>query len=165
MSKIKPENSRLFSQFHQALNVWLDDVKQHELTQVIDLVEHAKKYMVAAELIPAEKVKQFIDNFSYDLAEFYHQTQQEMKHSVYIALMNETLWQRLAGMTDKSQVEWSELVDDFSHRGVYQQGDYVGFGELICTKCQHSLIINHLSEVNTCSHCAGEEFIRRGLAP
>jgi hypothetical protein len=165
MSKIPPENTSVLSQFYQALHVWLDDVKQHELTQVIDLIEHAKKYMVAAELIPAEKVKQFVDNFSYDLAEFYHQTQQEMKHSVYIGLLNETLWQRLAGMTDKSQVEWSELVDDFYHGGLYRQGDYVGFGKLICRKCKHSVTINHLSEVSCCAQCKGEEFIRRGLGP
>jgi hypothetical protein len=165
MSKVPLQKTNVANPFYEALNEWLQHVKKHELTQVIDLVEQAKKYVVAAEHIPEEKVKQFIDNFSYDLAEFYHQTQQHMKHSMYVGLMNETLWQTLAGMTDKSQVEWSELVDDFSHGGLYQQGDYIGFGELVCTTCEHSVKIHYLSEVSTCFQCKGVVFTRRSLAP
>ena len=144
---------------------WLDDVNAHEMTDFVEFIEHAKAYFNAAEALPEAKVKQFIDNFTYDLNEFYRQNQSDAKHSVYLGLLNETLWLNLARMTDKSQVEWAELSDDFQHQGTYQTGDVIGFGELACKKCQQTITIYHLSEVSDCANCGGSEFFRHPLSP
>lgn len=150
---------------YQQLTTWLEDIKQHEMTQLVELVEQAKEYAKAAEALPEEKVNQFVDNLKRDLAEFYHQFENDSKHSVYLGLLNESWWSTLAQMTDKSQVEWGELTDDFAHKGLYRTGDHIGFGELCCTQCQGTVTITHNSEVVDCIHCGASEFTRHGLTP
>ena len=144
---------------------WFEDVKQHEVTHIVEVVEQVKAYLSAAEAIPEDKVKQFINNFEHDLKEFYEQNQADIQHSVYIGLLNETFWAKLAQMTDKSQVEWAELTDDFKYHGQYHSGDFVGFGELECQKCHHKITILHLSEVVDCDECGGSKFTRLALMP
>ncbi|MGB1197649.1 MAG: zinc ribbon-containing protein [Thalassotalea sp.] len=154
-----------FTDFYHKLSLWLTDVKQHEVTQVVELVEQAKIILAAAEAIPEEKLTQFIDNFIYDLHEFYRQNQEQAKHSIFLALMNESFWALMSKVTDKSQVEWAELSEDFKHNGAYQEGDIVGFGKLTCVKCQKSLLISHLTTVNACLYCHHSHFIRESLSP
>ncbi|GLX77517.1 DUF1451 domain-containing protein [Thalassotalea insulae] len=151
--------------FYSRLSQWVLDVKQHEVTQIVELVEHAKLLLKAAEMIPEEKIKQFIDNFKYDLHEFYQQHQEQAKHSLYLAIMNESFWAVMANITDKSQVEWAELCDDFDHNGDYRSGDYIGFGVLECQNCHHSLQITHLCQIKDCLHCGHQHFVRQSLTP
>ncbi|XQW85973.1 zinc ribbon-containing protein [Thalassotalea piscium] len=158
-------NKTLFDDFYNKLSVWLTDVKQHEVTQIVELVEEAKVVLSAAESIPEDKVKQFIDNFKYDLHEFYKQNEEEAKHSIFLGLMNESFWAALAEITDQSQVEWTELGDDFELKGDYQVGDYIGFGKLICAKCHESVIILHPTKVTECINCHHTHFIRESLSP
>jgi len=159
------DKNSVFSGLYRDINLWIEDVKQHELTHAVEIIEQAKVYLVAAERIPEEKVAQFIESFRYDLVAFYRQNQSQVNNSLYIGLLNENLWQTLATMTDKSQVEWSELVEDFQHDGFYSVGDYIGFGELECSRCGNKLTITHLSQVGKCVSCQGEKFIRHGLKP
>jgi len=150
---------------YQNISKWIEDTQAHEITKMVDLVEQAKAYLIAAESIPEREVKQFINSFIFDLNEFYRQNQRQAKNSLYLGLMNESFWQILATMTDKSQVEWSELIDDFEHNGIYCVGDYIGFGELECQKCHQTLSITHLSKVSSCIECDGQQFIRHPMKP
>ena len=75
------------------------------------------------------------------------------------------MWANLAQLTDKSQVEWAELVDDFEHDGIYKVGDVIGFGELVCQQCNEKVHIMHASEVVACAKCGGESFTRMPLDP
>jgi hypothetical protein len=159
------DKSTGFEAFYQKMSQWIEDSKQHEITQIVLLVETAKAYLAAAESLPELRVKQFVDNFKYDLAEFYQQYQSQMKHSVYIGLLNENFWAKLAQMTDLAQVEWTELGDDFQHQGVYKSGDVIGFGKLECQQCGNALAIFHPSEVSDCLQCGGNSFVRRSLTP
>lgn len=154
-----------WSGFYHRLSQWLTDVKKHEVTQMIELIEHAKVILRTAEEIPEEKIQQFINNFKYDLYEFHQQNQEQIKHSIYLGLMAESFWAIMANITDKSQVEWAELCDDFTHDGDYQVGDAIGFGIIECQKCHHTLQINRLSEISECLHCGHEHFIRLSLTP
>jgi DNA-binding ferritin-like protein (Dps family) len=152
-------------ELYQKISQWIEDTKDNELTNIVDVVEQAKAYLIAAEAIPEREVKQFIDSFIYDLNEFYRQNQRQANNSLYLSLMNERFWQLLASMTDKSQVEWSELIEDFEHHGIYRVGDYIGFGELECQKCHQNLSITHLSMVSSCIECHGQKFIRHPMKP
>lgn len=158
-------NKNVFTDFYQNLAQWLTDVKKHEVTQAVELIEHAKVLMKAAEEIPEEKFKQFIENFKYDLHEFYQQNQEQAKHSIYLGLMKESFWAVMANITDKSQVEWAELCEDFHHDGVYQTNDVIGFGILECQKCLKTQQITHFSNVNNCLHCGHNQFLRKSLTP
>lgn len=150
---------------YQDLSNWLDEMKTIQKPKVTELVKRAKLYVEAAENMSEEKVNQFTDNLKHDLHDFYQQNQSQAKHSIYLGLLNETLWSNLAQLTDKSQVEWAELVEDFEHDGIYKTGDIIGFGELVCQQCDAKIHIMHVSEVAPCAECGGESFIRLPLDP
>lgn len=150
---------------YQKLSHWLEDVKQHEVTQLVDFVEQAKQLAIAAESLPSERVSQFVDNFRYDLTEFGKQWQKDSEHSVYLGVLNETWWSTLAKMTDTTQIEWHELSDDFAHDGIYHSGDIIGFGELECCHCHEKVMITHRSEVVDCLSCGKKKFVRHSLSP
>jgi hypothetical protein len=158
------KNNKLDS-LYKKLSLWLNEVKEHELTSVVEFIAQAKKYLVAAEALPEEKINQFINNLSYDLKEFYQQSKAEAQHSIYLGLLEETFWQELAKITDKSQVEWSEIPDELKHHGEYKQGDIIGFGVLVCKNCQQKVEYFHQSTVIACPNCQGTDFIREELEP
>ncbi|OKY24598.1 MULTISPECIES: zinc ribbon-containing protein [Thalassotalea] len=154
-----------FSDFYQDMSDWITDVKKHEVTQIVELVEQAKSILLAMEQLPEDRVKQFVANFKYDLQEFYAQNQKEAKHSIYLSLMKESFWANMANITDKSQVEWAEIPDDFQHDGVYQEGDVIGFGMLECQQCHKATAVTHMTEVKKCIYCGHDHFIRKSLTP
>ena len=154
-----------FADIYQKLNTWLNKVKKQQTPNITEFIKQAKSYANAAELMSAEKLHQFTENLKYDLYDFYQQNSAEVKHSVYLGLLNEALWDNLAQLTDKSQVEWAELVDDFNHDGLYKSGDIIGFGELECQECYQTLHITHCSELGVCGNCGHENFIRKPLTP
>lgn len=154
-----------FSDFYQDMSDWLTDVKKHEVTQLVELVEQAKSIILAMEELPESRVKQFVANFKYDLQEFYAQNQKEVKHSIYLSLMKESFWAIMANITDKSQVEWAEIPDDFQHNGVYSTGDVIGFGMLECQQCHKATAVTHMTVVEKCIYCGHDRFIRESLTP
>jgi len=159
------EKKEYLMEVYQNLSDWLDEMKAIQKPRVSELIKQAKLYAKAAEDMSEEKLNQFSSNLKYDLYDFYKQNQSEIKHSTYLGLLNETLWRNLAQLTDKSQVEWAELVEDFEHDGIYKVGDIIGFGELVCLQCNEKLHIMHVSEVSACIKCGGESFTRLPLEP
>ncbi len=154
-----------FADVYQKLNAWLNEVKVEQKPRIEQFLKQAMLYGRAAEEMSEEKLQQFMANLKYDLHDFYQQNQAQAKHSVYLGLLNETLWDNLAKLTDKSQVEWAELIEDFEHDGNYVAGDMIGFGQLQCDTCDETLTIMHLSEVAPCAKCGGESYTRLPLNP
>jgi len=154
-----------FADIYQKLNGWLKDVRSEQKPHIEEFIKQAKRYASAAETMSEEKLHQFIENLKYDLRDFYQLNQSQAKDSVYLGLLNEALWDNLAKLTDKSQVEWAELVEDFEHDGLYKSGDFIGFGELQCDQCDETITIMHFSEISDCVHCGSSEFIRLPLNP
>jgi len=150
---------------YQRLDSWLKDIKEHEVNQLVEIVEEAKALAMAAESLSQERIEQFMSNFKYDLQEFINQWKTDSEHSIYIGLLNETWWDTVAKTADKTQIEWAELPDDIAHQGIYSKGDYIGFGQLKCCKCQEVLTISHRSVVGECPHCAHDKFNRVPLSP
>lgn len=152
-------------EIYRDLSNWLDEMTDIQKPKVVELLKQAKLYAKAAEDMSEEKVNQFTENLKYDLHDFYLQNQSEVKNSTYLGLLNETLWLNLAQLTDKSQVEWAELVEDFEHDGLYNKGDFIGFGELVCQQCNDKQHIMHFSKVTECTKCGGTSFTRLPLNP
>jgi hypothetical protein len=159
------ENNNVIEIIYDKLTLWIEDVKQHEVTNMVDVIAHAKALALAAETLPEEKVKQFINNLRYDFHQFYLHYQSDMDNSIFIGLMNESLWAKLAQMTDKSQVEWCEFYEDIQHEGQYSSGEYIGFGELECKQCHDKSSFLRFSKINNCQHCNGSHFIRNAFRP
>ena len=82
----------------------------------------------------------------------------------YLAIEG-TLWSWLLAISDKSQLEWLEISEDFKHDGVYDSGEVVGLGHLACYQCQHELIISHPEMLPSCPQCGGEKFKRIQFTP
>ena len=154
-----------FADIYRKLNDWLVEVKVEQKPHIDEFIKQAKLYAGAAETMSEEKLQQFIDNLKYDLRDFYQLNRAQAKDSVYLGLLNETLWDNLAKLTDKSQVEWAELVDDFEHDGVYKSGDFIGFGELQCEQCDEIITVMHASKVTECLQCGASQFFRLPLKP
>ncbi|MCJ8297129.1 MAG: zinc ribbon-containing protein, partial [Colwellia sp.] len=109
-----------FADIYQKLNDWLAEVKTEQKPHLDEFIKQAKLYAGAAETMTEEKLKQFSDNLKYDLHDFYQLNRSQAKHSLYLGLLNETLWENLAKLTVQSLVEWAERVDDFDHDGQYK---------------------------------------------
>jgi len=161
---MKSKNS-VFQELYQALDTWAEDVNQHEITDIVEKVEQSKLYLQAAEQLPEDKVNQFVDNLRFDIKEFIVQNKAQAKHSLYLGLLNESFWKNMQAITDKSQVEWSELDDDFKHNGEYKTGDFIGFGFLECQHCHEKTTYSHATDVADCFSCGGSTFIRLPFLP
>jgi hypothetical protein len=159
------QQNNYLTDIYRKLNDWLGEVKVQQKTNIDEFIKQAKSYASAAETMSEEKLQQFIYNLKYDLHDFYQLNRSQAKHSLYLGLLNEALWDKLAKLTDKSQVEWAELVNDFNHDGLYKSGDFIGFGELQCDQCDEKLTIMHFSEVSDCVHCGSTNFVRLPLSP
>lgn len=79
-----------------------------------------------------------------DLEEFarsYEESHEDESDSVFMRVIKESLWQELADITDKTQLEWREVFQDLNHHGVYHSGEVVGLGNLVCEKCHYHLAV------------------------
>ena len=90
-----------------------------------------------------------------DLEEFarsYNESQDEFTDGVFMRVIKESLWQELADITDKTQLEWREVFQDLNHHGVYHSGEVVGLGNLVCEKCHYHLAVYTPDVLSLCPH-------------
>ena len=140
----------------------------HQLEQgdrdIDSLVADGHRRLIAAgDLTPAE-----VDNLTRavrrDLEEFarsYDESRVENTDSVFTRVIKESLWQELADITDKTQLEWREIFKDVSHHGVYTSGEVVGLGNLVCERCHHTLAVYTPEVLSLCPECGFDQFQRR----
>lgn len=108
-------------------------------------------------------VEQFLKR---DIASFLReQHAASLSHSPTLITLENTLWHWLSEITDRSQVEWHELAQDFKHHGYYQTGDIVSQGVMVCTFCGHEMSIEFPSAIPDCPECDHGEFTREALTP
>ncbi|WP_133178628.1 zinc ribbon-containing protein [Shewanella decolorationis] len=108
-------------------------------------------------------VEQFLKR---DIASFLReQNADSLSHSPTVITLENTLWHWLSEITDRSQVEWHELAQDFKHHGYYQSGDIVSQGVMVCTNCGHEMSIEFPGVIPDCPECDHEEFTREALTP
>ena len=69
-------------------------------------------------------------------------------------VIKESLWQELADITDKTQLEWRGGFQDLNHHGVYHSGEVVGLGNLVCEKCHHHIAVYTPEVLPLCPNAA-----------
>ncbi|GGI72285.1 zinc ribbon-containing protein [Shewanella gelidii] len=154
-------------------DVLLDQVKllyknDKSLTQkdLFDSVTSGKDYLLVKADSQADElalVEQFLKR---DIASFLQQQNEYvLSHSPMLMAVENTLWHWLGEITDKSQVEWHELAQDFKHHGYYESGEIVNQGTMVCTGCGHETNIEFPSVILDCTECEGKEFTREQLQP
>jgi pyrimidine-specific ribonucleoside hydrolase len=83
----------------------------------------------------------------------------------FMRVIKESLWQELADITDKTQLEWREVFQDLNHHGVYHSGEVVGLGNLVCEKCHHHIAVYTPEVLSLCPKCGHDQFQRRPFEP
>ncbi len=139
----------------------LKQTEQQQLTNLVDVVEQLKAYVKAGKDLSAYETTLFIETLKRQWQE--HSEDEATKPDSLPSLWPEALWQELSSITDKSQLEWQELAQDFSHQGVYYQGEMVGMGRYRCSHCMSHIDYTHPAELLACSQCGGVQFFREGL--
>ncbi len=145
--------------FEQKYQQWLTQLSQalvqartEQVGQLVELVQKVQAYLKAGSDLTAYETQLFIETFK-------RQVEADERPSIW----PEALWYELSRVTDKTQVEWQELLQDLEHHGIYAQGEFVGMGLYCCRSCQHCLPYYHPAQLQSCLQCGGLHFSRKGL--
>ncbi len=118
MAKQKKEYEALLEQVTETLKHSPDELKQW--------AETTAKYRQAASDMTKDEWALISAYLKRDLKEFGKNVEESppepFSESPFYRVVSETIWEGLAEITDKTQIEWHELMDDLQHQGVYQAG-------------------------------------------
>ncbi|KFX06695.1 hypothetical protein KP22_00955 [Pectobacterium betavasculorum] len=132
------------------------------------LVLSARKTLQDSSELTQKEIEQVIQAVQRDLEEFgrsYSESQDEFTDSVFMRVIKESLWQELADITDKTQLEWREIFKDVNHHGVYHSGEVVGLGNLVCENCHHHIAFYTPEVLPLCPKCSHDLFHRQPFQP
>ncbi|WP_440053768.1 zinc ribbon-containing protein [Pseudoalteromonas sp. T1lg65] len=139
---------------------WLKDVKEHELDDL------SKRFW--------ETQKEFKEYTKHTFDDYYYYLKRDVEHFLENkAHYDDVAWQEtkanilfeISQMEDRTQLEWTAMLRDFEHQGVYKQGEWIALGQLVCKNCGHKFDVYYATEIPECSECGHGEYIRRALAP
>ncbi|KQN54272.1 MULTISPECIES: zinc ribbon-containing protein [unclassified Erwinia] len=131
------------------------------------LVESARQRMQNRGELTRHEIDDVTRAVRRDLEEFArsYEEEQPLSDSVFMRVISQSLWKELADITDKSQLEWREVFQDLNHHGVYQSGEVVGLGNLVCEQCQFTRAIYTPETLTRCPECGHDQFVRQPFSP
>ncbi|MDV7104794.1 zinc ribbon-containing protein [Vibrio sp. TH_r3] len=132
-----------------------------ELSKVLESSEEVAK---AASDMTKDEIALVSAYVKSDLKEFA-ESYQESKDSPFSIMVADSMWQALLDITDRTKVEWVELFADLEHHGVYNTGEIIGLGHLVCEKCGDKTQYIHPTVIEPCRKCGGNQFTRLALKP
>ncbi len=119
------------AQYYRELVSSLSERLRHGERDIDALVTQARDKIVRAGDLTQSEIESVIAAVKRDLEEFarsYEESHEDESDSVFMRVIKESLWQELADITDKTQLEWREVFQDLNHHGVYHSGEVVGLG-------------------------------------
>ncbi|EYH93908.1 hypothetical protein SEEH4541_23752 [Salmonella enterica subsp. enterica serovar Heidelberg str. N4541] len=125
------------------------------------LVEQARQRVMQTGELTRTEVDELTRAVRRDLEEFAMSYEESQEDSVFLRVIKESLWQELADITDKTQLEWREVFQDLNHHGVYHSGEVVGLGiwcarsATIIWRCTRRMCCRSARSVATISFSAG----------
>ncbi len=149
----------------------LDDVVEslkHTPEELEKALDTSAEVIDAAKEMTKDEVSLISAYVKSDLKEFadnYQQSKQNIPDSPFFKLIEQSMWQALLDITDRTQIEWLEVFEDLEHKGLYQVGDVIGLGALVCEKCGHRAEYNHAVVIEPCLQCGNQAFTRVALRP
>ncbi len=132
------------AQYYRELVASLSERLRNGERDIDALVEQARQRVMQTGELTRTEVEELTRAVRRDLEEFalsYEESLDEETDSVFMRVIKESIWQELAELTDKTQLEWREVFQDLSHHGVYHRGEVVGLGNLVCEKCHFHLAV------------------------
>ena len=156
------------AQFYRELVASLTERLRNGERDIDALVEQARLRVSQTGELTRIEIDELTRAVRRDLEEFarsYEESQDEVTDSVFMRVIKESLWQELADITDKTQLEWREVFKDLNHHGVYHSGEVVGLGNLVCEKCHFHLAVYTPDVLPLCPKCGHDQFQRRPFEP
>lgn len=156
------------AQFYRELVESLSERLRKGERDIDELVASARKQMNDTGELTRTEIEEVTRAVRRDLEEFarsYGESHEGFTDSVFMRVIKESLWQELADITDKTQLEWREVFKDLSHHGVYHSGEVVGLGNLVCENCHHHIAIYTPEVLPVCPKCGHNQFHRRPFEP
>ncbi len=144
---------------------WLKQASDSETRSIVEGMDLLQDWIEAGVEVNKESFYNSLYYLKRDLATFYDSYQRETQESPYYLSVKDQVWHTLTEMTDKTQVEWHEFTSDAYHDGIYQAGEEVGFGILVCTQCGEKVEITHAQKIHPCFNCQNQTFKRKAIAP
>ncbi len=156
------------AQFYRELVSTLSERLRKGERDIDALVEQARVKISQSGELTHREAETLTKAVRRDLEEFalsYEESQDELTDSVFMRVIKESLWQELADITDKTQLEWREVFQDLNHHGVYHSGEVVGLGNLVCEHCHYHLAVYTPDILPRCPKCGHDQFQRRPFEP
>ena len=156
------------AQYYRELVASLSERLRNGERDIDALVEQARERVIKTGELTRTEVDELTRAVRRDLEEFamsYEESLKEESDSVFMRVIKESLWQELADITDKTQLEWREVFKDVSHHGVYHSGEVVGLGNLVCEQCHHHMAFYTPEVLPLCPKCGHDQFQRRPFEP
>lgn len=156
------------AQYYRELVASLTERLRNGERDVDALVAQARQRVSQTGELTRTEIEELTRAVRLDLEEFarsYEESQDDVTDSVFMRVIKESLWQELADITDKTQLEWREVFQDLNHHGVYHSGEVVGLGNLVCEKCHFHLAIYTPDVLPLCPKCGHDQFQRRPFEP
>ncbi|WP_373558466.1 zinc ribbon-containing protein, partial [Klebsiella pneumoniae] len=128
------------AQYYRELVSSLSERLRHGERDIDALVTQAREKIVRAGDLTQSEIESVIAAVKRDLEEFarsYEESHEDESDSVFMRVIKESLWQELADITDKTQLEWREVFQDLNHHRVYHNGGGGGLGQPGCGKGPH----------------------------
>lgn len=156
------------AQFYRELVATFTERLRNGEMDIDALVEQARQRVSQTGELTRTEIDELTRAIRRDLEEFarsYGESQDELTDSVFLRVIKESIWQELADITDKTQLEWREVFQDLNHHGVYHSGEVVGLGNLVCEKCHYHLAVYTPDVLPLCPKCGHDHFHRRAFEP
>lgn len=144
----------------EQLNVWLRQSAEIETRTLVNGIDFLKEWIETGVAVNTEEFKNSSQYLIRDLQHFLINTQRDADESAFYLSFKDSLWQQLANMADKTQLEWQQFSADLAHDGIYKSGEEIGFGTLSCKQCKTQKSIAHPQKIKACVECGSELFVR-----
>lgn len=142
------------------LKHWLGEQQPEQKQDPEQVLQHDTFWQAVSHLTQDEwyLVKHWLMR---DIADAYSHYQQAWRDSPWVHSVEQELWFELAQMSDRSQIEWLELMHDLAQKGTYHSGEWIALGNLICTDCGKTHVYRQLAQITDCLDCGHSEFVRQ----
>ncbi len=157
-----PPEDKHYASLLGHLNDWISKGYQDKSLPLSELFEKAGGYVQAAGDMTREEWHKLEDYLKRDMAHLSDELEQDAQSSYWWQSTKVKLWQLLGELSDKNKLEQLEMLDDIEHRGLYQAGEMVAIGELVCERCRARYPVYFAQKINPCVECGHKVFIRHG---
>ncbi|CAH0525088.1 zinc ribbon-containing protein [Vibrio hippocampi] len=137
---------------------------KHSPEELQHVLEKSGEVVEAANDMTKDEMALISAYIKSDLREFSDNYEQSKSGPFYTMIAN-SIWQGLLDITDRTKIEWMEVFQDLERQGLYQAGEMIGLGVLVCETCGHKMEYTHPTEITPCIKCGQTHFTRQLLKP